>query len=555
MRSFFLLLRVQLLALANSLMPRRRSGSTGRANTGRIALAVLGGGALTLLCVFYMGMLGLGLAALGLGEAIPAFAVVVGALASVVFTFLKANGTLFGLADFDLVMSLPIPRRTVVASRVAALYASAVLMGAVVALPLWVVYLALVNLSAWTVACCVASILLAPAIPTSIATFLAFGVAAISSRFRHANLAYVLVALVGFSALIIVIYGFSFTAGTQTDEQTFAMMSGALSGASDAIAAAWPPARLLVAACAGSPLAFAGFVGASVVIPAIALEVVQRSYLTINNSLGTKASGSLSARDLHRKSAVSSSAFKAIMFKEYRALLGIPAYAFNCLFGYLLMIIVAVALSMVGLRGIITSGAIDGVDISPALFDAIAAQIMNLLPWPFLFCCIAAPSAACSLSMEGSGAWIMATAPVSVRTMLGAKLAANAVPVAATLAISSIILVVFGQTDLLGAAQIMVCGFGCFYLMVSIGLALDARNPNYSWTSPNEVVKRGLPIMVTVIGGMLLAFGGGALCWIAMDTFGLGAGIALNLGAGALGALAGQLIFEHTCRTVTFYVN
>ena len=187
-----------------------------------------------------MGALGLGLAAIGLGEVIPAFAVVVGALASVVFTFLKANGTLFGLADFDLVMSLPIPRRTVVASRVAALYASAVLMGAVVALPLWVVYLALVNLSAWTVACCVASILLAPAIPTSIATFLAFGVAAVSSRFRHANLAYVLVALVGFSVLIIGIYGFSFTAGTQTDEQTFAMMSGALSGASDAIAAAWP---------------------------------------------------------------------------------------------------------------------------------------------------------------------------------------------------------------------------------------------------------------------------------------------------------------------------
>ena len=258
---------------------------------------------------------------------------------------------------------------------------------------------------------------------------------------------------------------------------------------------------------------------------------------------------------MRENSAVSSSAFKAIMFKEYRALLGIPAYAFNCLFGYLLMIIIAVALSVVGLRGIITSGAIDGVDISPALFDAIAAQIMNLLPWPFLFCCIAAPSAACSLSMEGSGAWIMATAPVSARTMLGAKLAANAIPVAATLAISSIVLVVFGQTDLLGAAQIMVCGFGGFYLMVSIGLALDARNPNYSWTSPNEVVKRGLPIMVTVIGGMLLAFGGGALCWIAMDTFGLGAGIALNLGAGALGALAGQLIFEHTCRTATFHMD
>ena len=117
MRSFLILMRMQLHALACSLMPHKRRFST--------ALTVLAGIALVGLAALYLVLLGITLISFGLEAAIPAFAVALSALAGVIFTFLKANGTLFGLADFDLVMSLPVPRRTVVASRVTALYASA----------------------------------------------------------------------------------------------------------------------------------------------------------------------------------------------------------------------------------------------------------------------------------------------------------------------------------------------------------------------------------------------------------------------------------------------
>ena len=127
MRNFFILLRVQLLALSHSLKPGNRSGG---------ALAVIAGIVLALIIFLYMGLVAIGLVNIGLADAIPGFAVLIGALAGVVFTFLKANGTLFGLADFDLVMALPIPRRIVVAARVSALYASATLLGALLAAPL-----------------------------------------------------------------------------------------------------------------------------------------------------------------------------------------------------------------------------------------------------------------------------------------------------------------------------------------------------------------------------------------------------------------------------------
>ena len=144
---------------------------------------------------------------------------------------------------------------------------------------------------------------------------------------------------------------------------------------------------------------------------------------------------------------------------------------------------------------------------------------------------------------------MLAAAPLPVRTILGAKLASNALPVAATLAVSALVLLVSGQVDALGAAEVLVTGFGAFFLMVNIGLSSDARKPNFSWMSPNEVVKRGFPIMIVILGGMVLAFGGGAVSFVLSLNLGVTAGVLWNLGIGALGMLGGWLVFRFTCRT------
>ncbi len=47
-----------------------------------------------------------------------------------------------------------------------------------------------------------------------------------------------------------------------------------------------------------------------------------------------------------------------------------------------------------------------------------------------------------------------------------------------------------------------------------MGLALDAGRPSFDWTSPYEPVKRGIPVVVTVLGGTaftVLGFTGTAL--------------------------------------------
>lgn len=542
MRTFLILMRVQMHALVRSLTPgSRRIG---------MALAVVAGVLLVAFAALYLAVLGLTLVSFGLGSALPAFAVALSALIGVVFTFLKANGTLFGLTDFDLVMSLPVPRRTVVAARVAALYTSAMFMGAVASVPVWAVYLAWVACSPWAVACAVLSVLLAPAVPTAIATFLAFGVNALASRFRHANLVYIVISLIAFTALVVVLYGFSFTAGADGDA-AMEQLAGGLAAMSSLLSLGWPPAAWMGDAVTnGSVAALAAFIGVSLAVPALALEIMQRNYLRINAALTAHARcRALTAGELRHRSGRTASPFKAIVLKEFRTLLGIPSYAFNCLFGYLFMLVIAVALSVVGLEGMLGSGVIDGVELSAAEYRAISGVVANALPWAFVFCGIMCPSAACSVSIEGKNAWVLAAAPLPVRTILGAKLASNALPVAATLAVSALVLLVSGQVDALGAAEVLVTGFGAFFLMVNIGLSSDARKPNFSWMSPNEVVKRGFPIMIVILGGMVLAFGGGAVSFVLSLNLGVTAGVLWNLGIGALGMLGGWLVFRFTCRT------
>lgn len=558
MRHFLLLLRVQILALINSIAPTRSDNKRRRTAT-RIILVLAAGLLLAGLAVIYMIGLGIGLTAAGLTDAIPVFAVLLGSIAGIMFTFMKANGTLFGMADYDLVMSLPFPRRTVVASRMAALFGTATVLGAVLMVPLYGVYFSATPITATSLTAAAVNVLLAPAVPTSLAIFASFALTAIASRFRHANLVYIVFALAAVTAFVVGSYWLSFSVQTGSDADTARLLTdmGAVAGMlQDGIAHAYPPAGLAAeAVTAKSVPALFAFTTCSLAVPAICLEIMQRNYLAINGLLASRGGrgrgGAKAALDASKHT---SSPFKALVVKELRTQIGIPTYAINCLFGYLLMLVLAVALTVVGARGLLESGALNtaGLDSDSLALHMGIDQIFLLIPWLIAFCAVVSPSAAVSISLEGKNAWLMATAPVPTRTILGAKLASNAIPVATNVVISALILLIGRQIDALGALEVIVVGFGLFYLAANIGMLIDARRPNFAWSSAQEVVKRSLPIMACVLGGMVLVFGlGGATMAIA---FAIGdmAAHAFSLAAGIVGLGIGHLLFRHTCRTAPF---
>ena len=84
----------------------------------------------------YTVLLATGLAAVGLAEVIPAYALTITSLVSLFFTIFKTNGILFVYKDYDMLMSLPITNVTLITSRFFSLYLMNTLFSALVTIPM-----------------------------------------------------------------------------------------------------------------------------------------------------------------------------------------------------------------------------------------------------------------------------------------------------------------------------------------------------------------------------------------------------------------------------------
>ena len=139
MKSFILLLKIQLLGLFGINKALHANAAKAKRTLALAALVVV---AVVAVAVTYSVGVAEGMAQLGMVEAIPLVAVLVGAVAGAVAAFLKTNGVLFAFKDYDLVMSLPVPTLSVVLSRIASLYAMSVVFGLLVMVPAFAVYAA-----------------------------------------------------------------------------------------------------------------------------------------------------------------------------------------------------------------------------------------------------------------------------------------------------------------------------------------------------------------------------------------------------------------------------
>lgn len=545
MRVFFLLTRIQLLNMANALAPVRTDLSQGRRRM-RMALTLCGFALLAILMMGYMAVTAIGLASLGLARILPALAVGMGSLAGIAFTFIKTNGTLFGNKDLDLLMSLPVSRRAVVASRMSALAGGALALALSCMAPLYIVYFLAVPPHVPSILSAVVTVALAPLAPTALAALAAYGITWLAARFRHANLAFIALGMAGLLAFVGGSFVFSAQVGISGAAGSLHALGEIGAIIEGSVTALYPPAMWAAKAITDASLpGLTAFVTYSLGVTAICFELMQRRYLALNAALVTRARGTRTSQPLRMRT---QAPFWAIVGKELRTLLGIPTYAFNCLFGYLFTVGTGVLLSVMGMQELISSGSINGVDIDPQQVSALMDNISLVLPWVFSFCGIMCTSSVMSVSIEGRSAWLMATAPVSTRTMLGAKLASSALPFCGSLAIAIAILLGSGEVTPVLALECLLAGLGGFALWVCLGMSLDVRHPNFTWMNPQDVVKRGAPVNTCILGGLINTFAAGAASIALSFACGTVAGHAANLVLGVASLALGALVFRRTVR-------
>ncbi len=473
-------------------------------------------------------------------QALPGLAVTATTVLALIFTFVGATGSLFGFRDYDMTMALPISTRIVVLSRVGALFVTQLIWSIVIMVPMYVVYFMLVPATVASVVTVPISILLASALPVSLGIFVAFLLAVGSSRFKFASAMYVIVAVAGSLALM---------ALSMNSQQLSASMSGldldGMIGGMRAVACAYPLADMVAAAADGALIQLVPFAAISAVAVVAAIEVLSRNFMRVNALLEASSGGR--RVDVARASRGAASPVRAMVLKEIRMVLGVPQVMVNSCFGGFMLLALSLFMAVAGkdsagsmiAQNYLSLGA-DGADLFTGLIDL-------MTPWIFVFCLGLCSPSAVLVSMEGPSAWIMTTAPVPVRDIMRAKLLVSmvwGVPVA----VASGALMLAGGVPLLAVAEGVLLGLAICAAMGALGLMVDARRPNYGWNSPNEVVKRGRGVVVTVVAGMVIAFAGAALTVFAALKVSLLAAQAIIFVIAALLLVLAFACFNRVCR-------
>lgn len=437
---------------------------------------------LGLMFAAYAGFFAFGVSYLGLGEAVPLMMMTLCTIIILFFSFMKSSGVIFGAKDYDFLMSLPLSPREIVAGRILSVYLGNLPISFIALAPSMLIYGIMNDGGFGVFIYTIFGILLTPVVPLGIA--LGFGalVAAISTRFRHRNIAALILSSLGM--VVVLILSFSLNSINSGAAATAAVEVGMA-----VMGKMYPPAVLFTAAVTEGKIgAFLLYLLVNLVVGGGLIALIARYYKSITSAI---ASGRTGGR-YDAKAVRSSSVLKALIAREAKVFVGSTTYAINAGFGVVLMVISAVALCFVNINSLLAAYEVPAsVDVTP--------YIAGFLPLVLALFAGMTTTASVSLTMEGSKRWIIFSLPLKSSQIFGAKIAFNVLLLLPAILLSGIILAVkFGVTGWnLVFLFLLPTAIGIF--TATLGLALNLAFPKYDWNTEQQAVKQSFSPFLTVM--------------------------------------------------------
>ena len=410
------------------------------------------------------------------------------AIMSLMAVFLGAFGSVFntyaGLyaaKDNDLLLSLPIPVRTLMASRLLGVYLVGLMYSAVVIVPAVIVYWMRVSAAPRYILGGVLLTVLISVFVLTLSCALGWLVAKVSRKLKHKSFITVIISLAG----IAVYYFFVFKAQTAME----ALVANAALYGEKVKGAAHP---LYLVGCVGTGDGRAMLLVSLIVAVLFALmwALLAHSFLKLSTATGASGHTVYRERALKRQSADA-----ALFKKELTRFTASPNYMLNCGLGILLLPVVGVAL-------LIKSGELLLL-LQMAFGDRGGCAEVLLCTG---VCAIASMNdmATPSVSLEGKSLWLAQSLPVKpwqvLRAKLKVQLALTALPALVPLVCMTFILPVTAALPLVFAEALAYIAFSA-----CLGLTLGVARANLTWTSELMPIKQSLAVTIALFGGWLYA--------------------------------------------------
>ena len=401
-----------------------------------------------------------------------------------------ASAAVYQGKDNDLLLSLPIPLRSIITARVLTVYLMGLLYSGVVSLPAAVVYCLTVPLRLSTVLGALVWVLLLSLLALVLSCLLGYVVAQISRRLKNKSYITTIIALV-FLALYYVFYirGMDFISSIASDPAAY----GAVPEGAGRIL--WYFGR-----AGEGDLAAIGLVLAVLLVLGFLMgRLLIRSFLDVISA--AKVTERIK-RPAAAKASKQSSPFAALLRRDLGRFTASANYMLNCGIASVLLLLAGAAL--LWKRALLMEalgevfGALPGFPVVLLATGVCAMAGMNDLATP-------------SVALEGKSLWIARSLPVDTAQVLRSKLAAQLVvtaPPALFCGVCAAICAAGNALEALGCVLLPLC-YCAFTACVDLRLGL--WRTDIHWTQEIAPIKQSLNVLFALVCGapLLILFAGG----------------------------------------------
>ena len=405
-------------------------------------------------------------------------AVFLGTFGSVFSTY----SSLYLSKDNDLLLSLPIPVRCVMASRLLGVYLLGLMYAAVVIVPGVIVYWLTAPVTAGTIVGGVLMVLIVSVIVMVLSCLLGWVVARISLKLKNKSFITVLLSLLFLAAYYFVYY--KAQALITLLVENAAVYGMKIRGSAYLL-------YLFGSVGAGDWLAMGIVTVTQAALLALTLWGIARSFLKI-----ATATGSVKKVRFEHRAVRAQSVQRALCRKELRRFAASPNYMLNCGMGILGLVIGAAALVWKG-GSLLPMLEPVFADRPGALSVLLCAALCTLVGMNDM----AAPS----VSLEGKSLWLAQSLPVTSWQVLRAKLRMHLLLTAVPAALCGICVAVVSPAGAAQTALALVVAALFTVLSALLCLFLGLKMPNLHWTSEITPIKQGGAVALALLGGVVYA--------------------------------------------------
>lgn len=410
--------------------------------------------------------------------------VALGAFGSVFNTF----ASLYSAKDNEMLLAMPIPPAKILQIRLMGVYAMGLLYELLVMIPVLIKYYMVAKPDGITVLCSILVTLILSIFVLTLSAVLGWGVAFISTKTKHKSMITVVLSLIFIAGYY---YVYSRAVGFLQEIAVNPQVAG------NTLGGRFSPVYHMGIAAEGNLRSLLLFTVMVAAVFLIVYLVLAKSYVRIITT--NKGEAKVQYKE---KRVAASSVDRALLRKEFRRFLGSPNYMLNCGLGILFMIIAAVALfvkadTVTGFLPLFFAG---NEDLIPLVAMAAIGTITTMND-------ITAPS----VSLEGKNLWLVQSFPVTGAQVLMAKLKMHLILTLIPAAVLVLSVEIVLKPSIGFAILIPVATVVFILVMALLGLFLNLKFPNLTWTNEVVPIKQSMSVMIALFGGwaVIVAFAGG----------------------------------------------